>query len=99
MREISCVAARDRSTAADELELRRSANKERGDDEHTRGEADIDRLTFPPIDRMLFCQAFVGRRSGDRLGKLPSAGAGQMGILTVWCIYGAHERSHREKPV
>jgi hypothetical protein len=75
-----------------------NVNKERDNEAHRRGEADFDRL-MSPMDRMRCCQAFVGRRSGDRLGKLPSAGAVKMGTLTLRCVYSAYGRSHREKPV
>jgi len=50
-------------------------------------------MMFPPIDRMLFRQAFVGRRSNDWSGKLPSAYAVKMGTLALRCVQRAHGRS------
>jgi hypothetical protein len=66
-------------------------------EEHTRGEAHFDRITFPP-DLMPFCQAFVDVRSSDRSSNLPSVGSLKMGTLALRCVFSAHGRSYREKP-
>ena len=70
-----------------------SVNKECGNDEHARGDANLNRLIFPQRPNSVR-QAFVGRRVGDWSGKFPSAGAVKMGPLALRCVQRAHGRSY-----
>lgn len=73
--------------------------KECGNDTLAGGPTHIDWLIVPPrsdavsVRRSLDVGQVVGRASSHRQTQL------KMGTFALRCAYGAHGRSHREKPV
>ena len=78
--------------------VRPSVNKERGHEEHSRGEVDFNRLMFPTQTGCCAVRRSLDVGQDDR-ARLPSVGSVKMGTLGLRCVYRAHGRSHREKPV